>query len=386
MDLFGDAPKPTDVAMDDGHAPSSFLDDSMDTGLQSPQNSSMFVGHKNVEDQFLSLWNKGKMPHAVILNGLKGIGKATFAYRLARFILKESGDDNGGLFGGDDASPMTMDVARDDTVFRKVMSGGHPDIKVVTRPFDEKKGKFKTIIGRDELRVIPPFFSQKSAMGGWQIVIVDDANMMSADSQNVILKILEEPPEKALLILVTHGVGGLIPTIRSRCRFVSFDPLPKDTLEELLIKGADTPLMPDDLDILTSLAQGSAGQGMALLDSGGVESLSKALEYLTALHNANAEDIDNMALAIGKSGTVDTIEGFLYILNWWFDQQIQMQIQGEASVRIGHITVPALKNQTLQSVLQLQESVEAHIKTCQIGNLDNRYMIFKLLRIIQDGE
>jgi DNA polymerase-3 subunit delta' len=382
MDLFGDEPTP-DVDVHD--APPTAPVDDID-GLQCPSHSHIFLGHKDVEQQCLTLWNSNKMPHAIILNGIKGIGKATFAYRLARFILKETGDDAGGLFGGDDALPQTMDIARDDPVFRKVMSGGHPDLKVVTRPFDERKGKLKTIIGRDELRVIPPFFSQKSAMGGWQVVIVDDANMMSADSQNVILKILEEPPKKAILILVTHGVGGLIPTIRSRCRFMPFDPLDQETLQDLLSMGADNPLMPDDLDILTSLAQGSAGQGLTLFENGGIDFLIQVLQNIASLDKATAEDIDNMSLSIGKSGSVESIERFLYILHWWFDQQIHMQINGQSRIQIGHINVPVLPNHTLQSILKLHECVEGHIKTCQIGNLDNRYMIFKLLRMIQDGK
>jgi DNA polymerase-3 subunit delta' len=281
MDLFGDEPL-SENTFDETLSVSVNSE-----GLQVPQASSFFIGHDHVERDFLDLWNNNKMPHAFILNGIKGIGKATFAYRLARFILKESSQDSSGLFANDDTKAQTLSISDDDSVFHKVASGGHPDIRVVTRPFDDRKGRLKTIIGRDELRVIPTFFSQKSAMGGWQVVIIDDANMMSKDSQNVVLKILEEPPKKSIILLVTHGVGGLIPTIRSRCRFVSFDPLSDDIMHDILNKAIDRPIMPDDMDFILSLANGSAGQAIESLENNDIETLKGYLEILKILTQTN---------------------------------------------------------------------------------------------------
>jgi len=229
MSLFGD-----ELERDDGfegdYEPLSVQADI----LQPPQKSSFFIAHDNVETALLKQWNINRMPHALVLNGLKGIGKATFAYRLARFALKESRDGGeSGLFG-EEGAPKTMDIANNHPVFTKIASGGHPDLLTIGRPFDDKKGQFKDDIPVDDIRKVAPFLRKTSSDGGWRVVIIDDANTMNRNGQNALLKILEEPPKNALLILVTHGAGGLLPTIRSRCRFVSFDALDENQIAEIL--------------------------------------------------------------------------------------------------------------------------------------------------------
>lgn len=382
MDLFGDAPSEEDSI--------DFIDDAPflatePQGMQPPHKSDIFFGHEQIEKEMLALWNSGRMPHALVLNGLKGVGKATFAYRLARFVLNETDDSSQGLFGGEDVKPANLALLRDNAVFQRVASGGHSDIMTLARPFDDRKGEFKNEIPVDDIRKVAPFLRKTSGAGGWRVVIIDDANCMNRSGQNALLKILEEPPKNALLILVTHGAGGLLPTIRSRCRFVAFDVLSDDILNDLMDMAAGSPLMPNDSDILTALAQGSAGQAIDLLERGGIEVITNILECLASLPDATEEDIDRFSLSFGKSGAKDVIDQFIFVLRWWFQTTILLCVNGQSSKHVGHLSIKIPNGHDLQSLLRLSETVEAHIHSCKNGNLDTRYMIFKTLRMIQNG-
>ena len=381
MDLFGDdivehTFDDEDIAFDEPVLPPH------NEGLHHPKDASLCIGHEAVEKEILSLWNSGRMPHAIVLNGLQGIGKCTFAYRLARFVLKDGAQESG-LFGGEDAQAETLAVSSDDPVFRKVSSGGHPDMLTISRPFDESKGRYKSEIPVDDIRKVAPFLRSTSSNGGWRVVLIDDANHMNRNGQNAILKILEEPPKKTLLILVTHGAGGLLPTIRSRCRFIGFQPLNESDLLSILEKGADTPLMPADKDILVHLAQGSAGQAIALYQKGGLEMIHQALEALIDIQTLSAQRLDELALSIGKSGDDEGMKQFLYIINWWFETLIDMAARGQDNRNIGHFKLTEPQGHNLHSLLTLHEAVEDHVRTCLNGTLDKRYMIFKLLRMVQ---
>lgn len=382
MNLFGDDIE--DENEDDFH--STFDENDVVTDksiLYTPVSSDFYLGNSSIEQDILNLWNTKRMPHALIFNGLKGIGKATFAYRLARFILKESSASDGIKLFGDEISAQTLSVSKDHPVFTRVASGGHPDMMVVSRPFDERKGQFKDDIPVDDIRKIAPFLRKTSSNGGWRIVIVDDANSMNRNGQNALLKILEEPPKHALLILVTHGAGGLLPTIRSRCRFISFSPLENEHLQTLLDKASDTYLTMDDKELISSMADGSAGQAIELLQTGGFEQAKNLLAALPRIKTLTSDQIDALALSYGKSGAAKSVHDFTFIINWWFETLIYLSTNGQKTIHIGGLDLRVPEGYTLQSLLRLHEEVFEHIEICIKGNLDKRYMIYKTLRMIQ---
>jgi len=381
MDLFGD-----DNINEEG-----FSDDSLSTldvtepeadALRPPKSSSFFIGHDLIERDLLDLWRSNRMPHAIILNGIKGVGKATLAYRLSRFIMKES-NSNGALFGDDDTKAESMDVAQDHDVFRKLASGGHPDFRSLELPFDDAKGKFKKEIPVDDIRKIAPFLRQSSANGGWRIVLIDDANTMGRAGQNALLKILEEPPKNTLLILVTHGAGGLLPTIRSRCRFIPFDPLPNDTMNVLIQKASPTPLMPDDMDLIAALSEGSAGKAVSLIQNGDISAIHDIFDILNSVHNLDEDKLNAIALAYGKSGDQGAADQLIEIVYWWIEKLIHMTVNDRTNQSIGHIDMALPQGATLQSLLKLYETVDGHVTTCLSSTLDKRYMIYKMLRLLQ---
>lgn len=265
MSLFGDDE-------DDGAMPGPDAGDAADSalfeGLPEPRAARECFGHEAVEDDLLHRLESGRFPHALIFAGLEGIGKATMAFRLARWLLKKD-DGQTALFGAVGTAPeQGLFVPPDDPVFARVASGGHPDLLTIERQFDEKNERRKPALDVEQARKIAPFLRMTASGGGWRVVIVDDADTMNRNAQNAILKILEEPPPSSLIILIAHRAGSLLPTIRSRAQIVPFQPLSGEIVARLL-ETAHPDISQDDRALLADLAEGSIGGALRIAGEGG---------------------------------------------------------------------------------------------------------------------
>jgi len=235
--------------------------------LPSPRENVALIGHAGAEADFLSAYNAKRLPHAWLLAGPAGIGKATFAYRAARFLLAQP-EAGAGLFG--DAAPATaLAIPPESTVFRLVAAGAHPDLLVVERSWDEKRKRLRREIVVDDTRAIAAFLHLTPSQGAWRVVIVDGADEMNRNAANALLKVLEEPPKRALLFLTSESPGRLLPTIRSRCRTMYMSTLPQESVLAAIHR-----FMPElgtaDADALTQLAGGSIGRALTLAAQDGL--------------------------------------------------------------------------------------------------------------------
>src|SRR5204863_3643546 len=201
-----------------------------------PRANPDLLGHEAAEAELRRLFDSGRMPHALLLSGPRGIGKATLAFRLARFVLASGGGEGppGGLFGEPGASGLA--IAPDSGTFRRVASGGHADLLTVERAYDPRRRRLRGEIIVGNAREIGTFLRLTPAEGGWRVVVVDGADEMNRAAANALLKILEEPPRRTLLLLVAHSPGRLLPTIRSRCRRFPLAPLPPAIVRQLLLR------------------------------------------------------------------------------------------------------------------------------------------------------
>ncbi len=240
-------------------------------GVPEPSENPQLFGHGEVAEMLASAYRSGKLPHALLLAGPQGIGKATLAFHLAYHLLKHPAHQSAPavLTNPDPASPL----------FRQIAMGAHPAILHLTRPLNDKTKNFKTVLTVDEIRKVNRFLSMTSHDGGYRVVIVDPADDMNTNAANALLKNLEEPPSRTVFILIVHSPGGLLPTIRSRCQTIRLSPLGREDLVKALA-GAYLSLSDDGQGAaLAERAGGSARAAILLTQYGGLE-IAEAFDTL----------------------------------------------------------------------------------------------------------
>lgn len=261
-----------------------------------PRENPDLLGQAEAESELLEAWASGRLHHAWLINGPKGIGKATLAYRFARFVLAGGSgpveDDGPALFGDDDMAkiPASMALDPEHPSFRRVAANGHADLHVIERGLSDDGKRQQTVIPVDAIRASGHAMSLTAGEGGWRIIIVDGAEEMNINAANALLKVLEEPPPRALLLLVTHAPGRLLPTIRSRCCQLRLPSLTNEVVEQLLAKNHPG-LSDNDRQTLARLSDGSIGRALDLADSGGVvlqQDLIGLMNTLPSLDMASA--------------------------------------------------------------------------------------------------
>ena len=292
-----------------------------------PRKNAYLVGHEAAEAEISGSVKSERLHHAWLICGPRGIGKASLAYRMARHVLAhpsaasvEAGPE---LFGNDlpDAALSGDSLAIDPAhpVFRRIAAGGHSDFLAVERSVDEKTKKLRKEILVGDVRTISSFLAMTPGEGDWRVVIIDAADEMNGNAANAVLKVLEEPPKQALILLVSHNPARLLPTIRSRCRRLVLQPLQDPTIEDLLQRYAPN-VSPDDLPQLAALANGSIGQALKYAGDGGFEIYRAASDLLARLPNLDFPALHKLGdkLARDTSG-----EGFrtlgVVVLRWLSD-------------------------------------------------------------------
>ena len=327
------------------------------------------------------------MPHALIFSGPKGIGKCTFAFRLARYLLKygKISVSEDSLFGGEEISfPKNMDIDPNDPVFSRVASGGHGDLLYIERSLDTLKGKRKNVIDAETIRRISPYLRKTSAEGGWRVVIIDDADKMNNTAQNAILKILEEPPKKVAIILVTHRIGELIPTIRSRSRLIPFQVLQKDIIRDLLARQGFV-YSPTDMNLIIAFSEGSIGQALYFAENDGPELFSEILGLFETTPDWSWQAIHRFSETFGGPGSEKRYELFTQLMVWVFRTLLFMQARGSQNFP------DFFKNSglerfyqkaSLDSLLAISEALQGHFQRTEFSNLDKRETVRSAFLVI----
>ena len=268
-----------------------------ETEILPPRRNAAFQGHAEAESTVLRAWGSGRMQHAWLISGPRGVGKATLAYRMARMVLAGAAGQD--LFGG--VAP-TLQVSPDSPVFRQVASGGHPDLLTIERGYDDKRERRRSEIVVEDVRQIGEFLHLKAALGGWRVVVIDSADEMNRNAANALLKILEEPPPQAVILVVSHSPGRLLATIRSRCRHLALGPLPAAELQELLRHYR--PDLPEiERSKLLHLSHGSIGRALEVAAAGGVELHAEISGQLAQLPNVESGALHGLADRIAQGGS-----------------------------------------------------------------------------------
>ena len=211
----------------------------------------MLLGHEAQARTLTMAARSGRMHHGWILAGPRGIGKGSFARALALRLLADA--------AGPAIDEDGLSVPESHPIRRLVEASAHPDYAELA-PLEKETGTARNI-SVDQVRGLQRLIHSAPSLSERRIVVIDSADDLERGAANALLKTLEEPPADMLFLLVSHAPGRLLPTIRSRCRTLRFDPLDVGAMRTVL-KTTDDTLSPQEVDALVRAGDGSPGQAL----------------------------------------------------------------------------------------------------------------------------
>jgi DNA polymerase III subunit delta' len=329
-----------------------------------PRETTAFFGHAAAERALLDAYRGGRIPHAWLIGGPPGIGKATLAYRMARFVLAHPDPAAPGV-----QAAASLAVDPEHPAVRRIAARAHGGLLVLERTEGES-GALRTVITVDEVRRTIGFFGRTAGEGGWRICIVDSADELQyPQGSNALLKILEEPPRRALLLLASHAPGRLLPTIRSRCRQLALRPLaPEDIARAAaaaLGRGADE----EEVAEAAAAADGSVGRAVQLLSADALKVRERVTELLAALPSVDAMALHALGDALGRADPqafatfVDTVRDWL-------------------SARLGRGSGEPAR---LAQVAEVWEKLNGAAREVEVFNLDRKPMVFAVFGLLAEA-
>ncbi len=323
----------------------------------------LLFGHEAAEARLAGAMRSGRMHHAWLLTGPAGVGKATLAFRFARRLL-----------AGVPSEP-TLSLDPEHPVFRRVAAGTHADLLTVERAWDEKKNRFRSEIVVDAVRGASDFLRLTPAEGGWRAVVVDGAEDMNRNAANALLKILEEPPARAVLVLTCAAPGRLAPTIRSRCRRLGLAELAPGAMAAAL--AAYRPdLGEGERTRLAAIADGSPGRALLLAEEEGLRLARLVEDVLAAQPNPPPLQAYEVADALARGDTA--FRAFMDLLRAAVADAVRETVRGRAEpARARLIASRPLDawGEVWQGLSRLQDETERF-------NLDKRQAIISGLALL----
>ncbi|HAD86368.1 MAG TPA: DNA polymerase III subunit delta' [Rhodospirillaceae bacterium] len=364
-------------------------------GGPDPRSNPDLIGHLAAEENLRGALEAGRLAHAWLITGPKGIGKATLAHRFARYVLAHGAEivaaraaqeaAGPGLFGEELPAPepiaepgegegLYLDPAH--PVFHRTLAGSHADLMVIQRAVDEKTGRLKGQITVDAIRAVKSFLSLTAGEGAWRVVVIDCADDMNRNAANALLKVLEEPPPQALVLLVSHNPGSLLPTIRSRCRRLTLRPPSTEAVAEILAKRCPD-LASAEAARLAEVAEGSIGYALELAEQGGLAMLDEISGLFAKLPDGlPVKELHAFAVRVGGAGKEAEFDAFAKTLRWWLERLIVAGGGGPLPSLLDAGLVQRLNGMAgLDRWLEVWEKVSRLLKSTTAVNLDRKQAV-----------
>jgi len=329
-----------------------------------PRETNALFGHAAAEQALLTSYKSGRVPHGWLIGGEPGIGKATLAYRFARFVLTRPDPQ-----APEVQKATSLAIDPEHPVARRIASQAQGDLLTVERVTNEQTGKLYTVIRVDDVRRTVAFFGSTAGEGGWRIAIVDAVDDLAREGANALLKVLEEPPARALLLLISHAPGRELPTIRSRCRRLLLRPLAADDVARAVATA--TCGAPDDASIEEAAAgaDGSVARALALIKGDTLELSQRVRELIAQLPDPDPRALHALGEALGGSDPA-TLAAFMDLVNGW----LSARLAGSAN---------ALAQ--MDRIAQTWESVNRAARNAEIYNLERKPLVFAVFGALAEA-
>ncbi|WP_026380269.1 DNA polymerase III subunit delta' [Afifella pfennigii] len=337
-------------------------------GVPLPQENPHLIGHEAAERQLLTAYRGNRLHHGLLFCGPVGVGKATLAFRLAKFLLAEPDPA-----AADVAAAENLAIAARHPLHRRLAEGAHPNVLHLQRPWDDKRKTFRTVISVDTVRRIVPFLGTTAGEGAWRIVIVDGAEEMNRSAANALLKALEEPPERTVFVLVTARPGQLLPTIRSRCRSFHFGLLSETEIARIFdALGVARPPQ-KDLATVAALAGGSARRALELAGGNGLSLYRAIVRAFAATDHASLQAVAEQAASARGAAWAE----FADLVGGYLDRRVRRLAEPEEGA-----SPPSLP---LARWAELWEKVARRSAEVETFNLDRRQFVLNVFETVAEA-
>ena len=328
-----------------------------------PRETAVLFGHAAAEAALLAAYRAGRMPHGILIAGPKGIGKATLAYRIARFVL--SHPDPGAK---DVQDAVSLKVDPTSPVARRIAAQAQPDLLVIERTVNER-GVLRNQIAVDDIRRTVPFFGSTAGEGGWRITIVDAVDDLNRSGANALLKVLEEPPKRGLLLLIAHSTARVPPTLRSRCRIIAIRPLVQEDVAAAVAAAGGIEAENPEIAAAAAGSDGSVARALTLLYEDALLLRQQVLDLLARLPVVDPADLH--ALGDALAGTdPQPLAAFLDTVNAWLSQRLD---RGRGDLA------------RLNRLAEASEHINAAARDAETYNLERKPLVFNVFGLLAEA-
>ncbi len=333
-----------------------------DAEVTHPRATTSWFGHAAAEQALLADYRSGRMSHAWLIGGPDGVGKATLAYRTARFVLAHPDPSSPAV-----QAARSLDVPADHPVARRLAANAHGDLLTLERTAGDS-GTLRTVITVEQVRRTVGFFGTTAGEGGWRICIVDSADeLKNPEGSNALLKVLEEPPARSLFFLVSHAPGRLLPTIRSRCRHLMLRPLDEDDVRKAAAAALGYSTDDEVLQRAAAASEGSVARAIALCGGPLLAVRDNVIELMARLPATDARALHALGESLDRTEE-GAFETFVDTVRDWL------------SARLGRDREPA----RLARVARAWDAVNRAAGEVEVYNLDRKPLVFTIFGLLAE--
>jgi DNA polymerase-3 subunit delta' len=332
-----------------------------------PRETTALFGHREAETALLGAYRSGRIPHAWLIGGAQGIGKATLAYRMARFVLTHRNP-----LAPDVQRAETLHVDPADPVARHVAAGAHGGLLTLERTLNDK-GVMRTVITVDETRETISFFGSTAAVEGWRVCIVDTVDELNPNAANALLKILEEPPQQSLFLLISHAPARVLPTILSRCRRLALRPLATSDVIGAASQAANIPIDDPALREAADAGEGSVARALTLFGGDAVKLHQRTAALLAALPRVDPRELHALGDALGGSDRV-VLAAFIDSVDRWVSERLR------ADGANANANLPRLAR-----LAEVWEKINRAARDTSEYNLERKPLVFSVFGLLAEA-
>jgi DNA polymerase-3 subunit delta' len=331
-----------------------------------PRETTDLFGHREAEGALLNAYRGGRIPHAWLIGGAQGIGKATLAYRMARFVLAHRDPRATTVQRAE-----TLWVDPNDPVARHVASGAHGGLLALERTVNDK-GVLRTVITVDETRETISFFGSTAAVEGWRVCIVDTVDELNPNAANALLKILEEPPQQSLFFLLSHAPARVLATIQSRCRKLPLRPLSTEDVIRAASQATSRAVDDPALAEAASASEGSVARALMLLGGDALKLHQRTAALLATLPGVDPRELHALGDALGISDRV-ALAAFVDSVDRWVAERLHLD---EANA---NANLPRLAR-----LAEVWEKIVRAARDTESYNLERKPLVFSVFGMLAE--